>query len=317
MELWQLRYFLQIAASGSLSRASSILHVAQPALSRQIKALEAELGVTLLHRTGRGVGVTAAGQALGEGAETLIRAAGDLERTMQGFRSTMAGEAVIGLPPTIGRILALPLTRHVRSRFPRVNLRVTEGFSGTMLEWLETGRIDAAVLYGEPRGPAIRAEPVVEEDLSVVAPAPAQRPCGAPIRLAELAGRPLILSTPHHALRRLVDARAAQAGVALTIGLEFDSLQATIDAVKAGMGWTILPAVTVQAEIERGELVVWPVVDPPLTRTLVVATAAQRADALTARELGRLLRDEMMALAPVAHWRVIARPSTRTTDDGM
>jgi LysR family nitrogen assimilation transcriptional regulator len=184
-----------------------------------------------------------------------------------------------------------------------------------MLEWLHAGRIDAAVLYGDPHVSTIAAEPVVEEDLCVIAPgAGAERPDGAVIRFADLAGRPLILSTPHHALRKLVDAHAAQAGMAPQIDFEFDSLYATIDAVIQGMGWTILPAATVRTEVARGLLVAWPIIEPALTRILVIATSAQRADALTPGQLGDLLRERMLAIAPLAGWRPLSQMGQRRVE---
>ena len=306
MDLKQLRTFQQIVASGSFSAASSVLHIAQSALSRQILALEKELRVTLFHRTGRGISLTPAGEELAGGAAALLAQADDVRRSVMRFRATMAGEATVGLTPTVGRVLTLPLTQLVRDRFPNVRLRVMEGYSGTMLEWLHSGRIDAALLYDDPRVSTILADPVVEENLAVIG-LPTSRSDDSPVATADLGDWPLILPTPHHGLRKLVAAHAAAAGVTLDVAFEIDALHSTIEAVRAGLGRTILPAAAVRAEIAAGQLAAWRIAAPSLMRTLIVATSGQRGDAMTTRELSRLLREAILGVAPVAGWRPFAQ----------
>jgi LysR family transcriptional regulator, nitrogen assimilation regulatory protein len=307
VDLKQLRYFLQVIDSGSFSSASSVLHIAQPALSRQIKSLEDELGVTLLHRTGRGVVLTSAGQALAGGAGQLIDDMAELRRTMMGFRSTLAGEATVGLTPTIGRILSIPLMRSVQALYPMVKLRIAEGFSGTMLEWLHSGRIDAAVLYEDPHVSTIHVDHVADETLTLITRA-ADAPEGATVSMETLSPQPLILPTPNHGLRKLIDRYAGQSGLALNVAFEVDSLYAIVEAVQNGMAWTILPQAAVRSEIESGALAARGLVNPELIRPLLVATAAQRSDAITSRELGRLLRQQMIAIMDDAGWRRPAPP---------
>lgn len=303
MELKQLRTFVQVVRSGSFSAAAARLHIVQPAISRQIQALEEELGVALLHRTGRGVLATIAGQALLHDAERLLAEADAVQRRVRGFGSALAGEATIGLSPTIGRVLTAALATRVRTAYPQLTLRIAEGFSGTLLEWLGEGRIDAAILYHCPANPAIHAEPVAEEALSLIGGAgdPAFPP-GAEVTLAMLPGHPLVLSTPGHALRRLIDAAARAAGVSLDLLFEFDSLDATVALVRQRAALTILPEAPVRAELAAGTLVAWPIVGPRLARPLVVATAPQRAHAVSSRDIAQLLRDAIGASAGECGW---------------
>jgi LysR family nitrogen assimilation transcriptional regulator len=304
MDLKQLRHFRQISQSGSVSAASHILHIAQPALSRQMRALESELGVSLFLRTGRGVLLTAAGHALAIDADRLLADADMVSRRIRSLGSTMSGEATIGLSPTIGRVLTLPLATRVRADFPQLKLRIAEGFSGSLLEWLQDGRIDAAILYHRPATAAIRTDVVAEEPLSIIGgPLDASFPAGAAVPIGAISGLPLVLSTPQHGLRRMVDAHAAALGVKLDLLFEFDSLDATIALVKQGMALTILPEAAVRAELDEGELVAWRIVDPELVRPLVVATATQRANAIGTRELAALLRDTILSAALACHWR--------------
>ena len=168
MDLRRLSYFVEACDRGSLTAASLAIDVAQPALSRQIRELEREMGVELLHRTGRGVAPTYAGRHLLDGARRLLAESEKLREDVRALAGATAGEAVIGMPPTVGRVLTVPLTRMLAARHPQLSLRIMEGFSGTMLEALQAGRIDLAILYENPRLALVIADPVAEEELVVV-----------------------------------------------------------------------------------------------------------------------------------------------------
>ncbi|MDB5576297.1 MAG: LysR family transcriptional regulator [Bradyrhizobium sp.] len=306
MDLRQLRYFRQIAACGSFSAASGMLHVAQPALSRQMHALEHELGAKLFHRTGRGILLTAAGHALLEDAVRLLEDAEQIGRRVRSFGNRLAGEATIGLSPTIGRLLTLPLAVKVKAECPELTLRIAEAFSGTLLEWLQTGRLDAAILYHMPANGAVRSEMIASEPLSIIAgPGEASFLLGATVPITGLVGKPIVLSTPSHGLRRMVDEHAAAAGAKLDLLFEFDSLDSTIAVVRQGMALTILPESAVRAELDAGTLLAWRISDPEFVRPLVIATAAQRADAIGTRELANLLRSVIVSASAASGWRIV------------
>lgn len=308
MDLKQLRHFRAIAECGSYSTASGVLNVAQPALSKQMQALEKELNAKLFHRTGRGVALTAAGRALLDDAITLLHDADLLVRKIRARGQDLVGEATIGLSPTIGRLLTLPIAERVRSHHPGLTLRIAEAFSGTLLEWLQAGRIDAAILYHLPPAGTIRSEIIAEEPLSLIAGqlAPAF-PLGSVVPFPALAEQPLVLSTPSHGLRRMVEAHASTVGVKLKMLFEFDSLDATIAMVKQGIAVTILPESAVRAELSSGSLIAWRIGEPEVVRPLVIATAAQRAEAIAGSDLADLMRGVILSTAPTFGWRV--RPS--------
>jgi len=306
MDLRQLRHFRQIALLGSFSAASGALHIAQPALSRQMQTLEQDLGVKLFHRTGRGVLLTAAGTALLAESADLLDQADALGRRIRIFGDRLAGEATIGLSPTIGRLLVLPLATRVRREFPDLTLRIAEAYSGTLLEWLQGGRLDAAILYHTPSNRALHAERVAHEPLSIIGGTDVPAfPSGEEVPLTALEGRPLLLSTPSHGLRQMVDRQAAALGVTLDLLFEIDSLDATIALVRQGMALTILPESAVRREIEAGELLAWRIGRPSFERSLVIATAPQRPDAIGARELGALLRAAVLSASAACGWRLI------------
>lgn len=313
MDLRQLRHFREIAACGSVSAASGVLRIAQPALSRQMRALENELGTPLFVRTGRGVVLTPAGQALLDEAAMLLGEADRVSKRIRGFGTRLAGEATIGLSPTTGRLLTLPLAQCVRADYPALRLRIAEAFSGTLLEWLQAGRIDAAILFHVPGSGSVRAEPVAEEPLSIIGGSETMPfPPGSTQPITALAGHPLVLPTPQHGLRRMVDDHAAQRGAALDLLFEFDSLDATIAVVRQGIALTILPESVVRPMLLSGALRAWRIGEPPLVRPLVVATAAQRADAIGGREIAALLRRVILAGAHDNGWSIAERIGAST-----
>lgn len=304
---------MKVAERGSFSRAALDLRIAQPALSRQIRKLEEDLGVVLLYRTGRGVSLTHAGELLVQSGRKII---GELDAAVRDVRASgglMAGSAVIGLPPTVGRVLSIPLARRVREAFPDVKLRIVEGFSGHLLEWLYSGRVDVAVLYAEPNVPVMVAEPLVEEDLMLIGRAdmlPEGYRDGTrhEITLAEIAALPLVVPSEPHSLRLRIERAAADCGLKLTYVLEVDALFSMIETVRQGLGFTILPGCAAQRDIDEGVLTALRIEAPAMSQTLYVATASQRPAAVASRRLAQLLRESVYGLAETGLWRRIEPP---------
>ena len=308
MDLRQLLHFKHIAESGSISAASSILHIAQPALSRQMRALEEELGAKLFFRTGRGVVPTPAGQVLLTEARFLLKEADRINKQIRTLGTRLTGEATIGLSPTVGRLLTIPLARHIQSDYPGLKLRIAEAFSGTLLEWLQAGRIDAAILYHMPTGGSVRAEIIAHEPLSVLGGGESMPfPPGVALPITQLSGHPLILPTPQHGLRKMIDHHASTQGVTLDLIFEFDSLDATIALVREGTVLTILPESAVRSELEAGSLRAWRIGAPPLARPLIVATATQRADSIGVQEVAALLKGVILSHAEESDWMIAHR----------
>lgn len=303
MELKQLQYFVQIVKSGSFSSASGTLHIAQPALSRHVRALEEEFGIQILVRTGRGVDLTPAGQELLAGGTALIEQARNLSNAMARFRGTLAGEATIGLPPTVGKILALPLVQEIANHHPMVDLRLVEGFSGIMLEWLKAGRIDAAVIYQTGRNTDVYAEKIAEESLRVIiSPKLLDAPAGSTLAIEDLMRYQLVLPTAHHGLRQTID---AQAESVLRPTFQLDSFHGITDVVKAGVGWTIFPESAVRAELEAGTLRAHSLAEIPLRRIITIVTGTQRGGSVPLAALSRLIRKTVAAAAAEANWKMI------------
>jgi LysR family nitrogen assimilation transcriptional regulator len=138
-------------------------------------------------------------------------------------------------------VLTAPIVKLFRAEFPRISLGVMEGFSGHVLEWLTTGRIDVAVLYNPPHSSALVTEPLVTDELFLLGPAndPAGAGPGA-VKAARLADLPLILPSRPHGLRVLVDDFLSKIGIAPNVQVEIDAMPSTLSLVESGIGYTIL-----------------------------------------------------------------------------
>lgn len=303
MELRQLEYFIAIAETGAFSRAAIRLGVAQPILSRQIKALEQELGAELYYRTGRGIVLSEAGKVLEQHARGVLETTAGAKRAIHSLGSAPSGRVVIGMPPSVGALLTTPIVRQFRTEFPKVSLGVMEGFSGHVLEWLTTGRIDVAVLYNAPRTSALVTDPLLTDELYLLGPV--SDPAGAgnsELAAARLADIPLILPSRPHGLRVLVDDFLAGIGVTPNVQVEIDAMPSTLSLVESGIGYTILSYSSAHHLLEAGRIRKWSIVQPTMTRTLVVATSTQRPVTKAARALVGFVRKQVDTLVGEGRW---------------
>src|ERR1700743_1380489 len=144
MDFRQIRYFIAIAEKGGLSAASEVVHVAQPALSSQIANLEDELGVKLFERHGRGVKLTTAGSTFLRHAYVIRDQVAAAKQEVMETLPAPSGIVYAGLPMTTSHILAVPIIEHLRTSYPKVDLRIVDGMSGDVGKWLIEGRLDVA-----------------------------------------------------------------------------------------------------------------------------------------------------------------------------
>jgi LysR family nitrogen assimilation transcriptional regulator len=294
MNFKQLETFVHVAELGSFSKAALVLDIAQPALSRQVRTLETELRETLLLRNGRGVVLTEAGQRLYEHGVNILQALALAQQDMGASRDAPVGRITIGLPPSVGRQLTLPLIDGFQRRLPRARLAIVDGLSSHIIEWITTGRVDLGLLYNPEAHAALEITPVLEEALCLVSPAGAG-PEGA-LPLAELPNHPLIVPERGHAIRKLLETQAVLAGLKLDIAWEVSSIAAIIDLVCAGYGHAVLHASAVAASGRADQLQVRPLVAPRLVSVLCLAVSAHKRPGPLMRQATRLLTDLVKAL---------------------
>jgi LysR family transcriptional regulator, nitrogen assimilation regulatory protein len=294
MNLSHIERFIGIADAGSVSQAAIQLGLNQPTLSRGLRELEESLGCALLYRNGRGVVLTEDGKKFYHQVHDAIEHIRLAANTLCQPDRPLVERATIAMPPTVGRILTRPLAQGLNAAFPSAKLCFVEAFSGHLLEWLSSGRVDVAILYELGSAHRLHAEPLVTETLSVIMSAD-QRLGWNDVKFADLANRPLVLPSAQHGLRKLLDNIARQVGIKLNVVAEVDSLPSLLDLVEAGLGWTILPNAAVAKEIERGQLASARLAEPEVKRNLVLATAPNRPPGRGHQDVIHIIKQQIKA----------------------
>lgn len=282
VDIRQIEYFVQVAQTGSFSRAADLLGVTQPALSRQVRALEVELRETLLRRNGRGVTLTEPGRQLMARGREILQQVQDARQELGALRGEPVGQIVIGLPPSLARRITVPLIERFQAEMPRARPVIVEGFSSHIGEWLAAGRVDLGLVYNPEPNPQLEQEPVLDETLCLVGARGALR--GTQISLSEVAGLPLVMPQWGHSFRRLMETQAMLAGLKLHIAWEVSSVPTILDMVRRGHGFAALTGSAVAAGALPGELGLATIVEPRISSILCMAWSAQRRrDALHLR----------------------------------
>jgi LysR family nitrogen assimilation transcriptional regulator len=303
MDIKKLKAFVEVVECGGFSRAAAVTGVAQPVLSRLVRSLEEELKVQLVHRNGRGIVLTEAGTLLNEYAKGILATLARAESEVGALRSSPRGNVVIGMPPSMGTVLTVPLIQRFRSEHPAIVMRVIEGFSGYLLEWLATGKIDVAVLYNAPPTRNLLSEPLLEEELFLFGAA--SDPSGlapGPIAARRLSELPLILPSRPHGLRLLIDQLLSAAGISANVELEVDALPATLKLAESRVGYTIHSYSLAHDLIAEGRIKCWPIAAPRLARKLILATSRQRPTTAATRALTDIVRSQVRELERQGLW---------------
>jgi LysR family transcriptional regulator, nitrogen assimilation regulatory protein len=276
MDFKQLRAFLLVAETGNVTRAAEVLHLVQPAVSRQIKLLEEDIGSALFERERHGMVLTEAGHALVGYARRVMLEIDRARAEIAGSATGIGGLVTLGLLPSTIEILSGPLVSALATDYPGIRIRITMGYAGTLMRWLQAGEIDAALLYGADRTSDIQTHPLVEEPLWVIGPKDAKLSRGRPVALGKLVGRPLVMPSAPHGIRALVDHACAVSKLDLTISAETNALSVQRSLVLGGHGLTILPPIAVAEDLRTGQLSGAPLKEPSIDRTIVLALPTNR-----------------------------------------
>lgn len=296
MEIRRLRYFVRIAEDGSLTKASGVLRVAQPALTRQMRLLEEELGVPLFNRTARGMRLTDEGEYLRTAVAGPLRA---LELALQNVRTRsprLEGNFAIGMPSSIGDVIATPLVQRMQTDFPNIKLRVMEGITGSLIDWLHRGMLDFALLEEESRDERLTDLELTRERLMLVGPPGGVINPKRTIAFEKAVRLPLLLPTHHLGIRGVVNDELAKQRLSADIRFEADSSRLLKDLVAAGMGYAILPLSYCREEHRAGTLQCMPLVKPTLLLSTFLSyrtshrATTNRVEGLVIQTITRLMR---------------------------
>ncbi|OWW20569.1 LysR substrate-binding domain-containing protein [Noviherbaspirillum denitrificans] len=303
MELRQLRYFVAIVDHGSLSRAARVLHIAQPALTQQVRQLEEELGAQLLHRSAQGVMSTDAGKTFYEHALAILKQVDDAKWAVAQSTNKPAGTVALGVPQSVSSALALPLLTAVREQYPEISLQLTEELSGNLIEQLKSGRINLAVLFDDGQLGAFSVTPLVEEEMMFITRTDSQfAPKGKTISLAKAMQVPLILPGLQHGVRPRIEGLARSAGLSIPHVIDINSVAILRSAIMADLGATILPVAPVLPEIGLGQMKAFPISGSSMSRTIALCSSRNIPLTNASAAVQRLILRTTVELCTKGQW---------------
>jgi LysR family transcriptional regulator, nitrogen assimilation regulatory protein len=294
MDLRQLQYFSRIAESGSFREAAARANVAQSALSRHMRALEEELGVILMERHARGIRLTAEGEKLKRRADTILREVEETRAEMTATKASPRGTVTIGATTTTSRLLYARLAEAVNEHFPDVTLQMTEGASYYLLEGMDTGRIDLAIIVNPAHRDNLSNEELVTEKVYLVGSPRLPDIPSAPCSISDLVDRPMVLFTRPSGGRTQLENAAAANNVSIDVRFEAASPDVVKDFVRRGLAYAMMPYSSIFKEVENGELIVSEFREFQLTRTFVRRTDRPSTPAIDA--IAAQIRDEFRTM---------------------
>lgn len=303
MDIRQLRYFVGVVEAGSFTKAAAYLNVAQSALSLHVRQLEEGFGVQLLVRERTGVSLTTSGTRLLEHARIILQQVQTAEAELTNKISSPAGEVTIGIPSGAARLMVGELLATAKEELPRVSIKVVEGMSGPLEEWMSAGRFQLAVLYRtvESQDPAT----ILAHEAFCLAVPPDQPPHESTVRLSDLHAFPLAVPMRNNNARRSVADVVAQHGCTLDVRFEVDSLSTIINMVTEGKAYSILTPAAIQKEISLGQIRAVEIVDPVITRSVVLAVNAKDKQSPEVSAVSALIPRIVAKLVKAGKWPAI------------
>lgn len=303
MDLKQLTAVVTVADVGSVTRAAELLHLVQPAVTRQIRNLEDELGVALFERTKRGMVLTENGVALVERAK---RALGELERAraeLQPDGTRLSGIVTVGVLGAVVDLLVEPLVDAIARQYPGIELRLATAYSGHLQQWLDRGDLDVSMIYNMTGSQSIRVRPLLQDRLWAIAPPDAALSPDAPVDLAEVLRQPFVMPIAgKHGLRVLLDQARVNLHVQPNVTVQANSMTLQKLLVSAGRGWSILPAPGVLRDLREGTMTAAPIKNPSIPRTIGLAMSRARRSSPAADAVASVLVDVMRDTVERREW---------------
>lgn len=276
MDIKQLRALLAIAETGSVTKASELLNVVQPAVSRQLRLLEKDVGTTLFERQRHGMELTEAGRILAEYARRVLRELDRARTEIQPSSGVVRGAVAIGLLPSARSLLAVPLVARISSLYPDITVRISTGYAGHLEDWLKSGDLDATLLYDPKPAQDLQVQELLKEKLCLVGPPTAAFRGRRSVPLVELADKPLALPSAPHGLRSLVEHACSVAGVRLKVFAETNDMNIQKSLALSGLALTVLPSIAVADDAAAGLLTAVPLTEPELNRRIVLVRPTNR-----------------------------------------
>ncbi len=248
--------------------------------------------------------------ALTESGEKLLsRVSGiirQLEQAVDEVRSSaesITGNVAIGLMPSINSVLAVRLIEKVKNELPYVTLRIVEGYSGHLIEWLHRGDLDISFLYGPTHDLHLRCKELLYEDIALISAPGAMQDLGEEIKLSDIAHLPIVLPSRPHGIRILVDNAISKAGVKLNVAISGDAFEVLKSLVKTGNYHAFIPLSAINEDLSEGTLEARTFVSPTIKRQLILAMAPDRKNTRAAQSALQIITNEIENMVKEGIWK--------------
>jgi DNA-binding transcriptional LysR family regulator len=279
MDLRRLEVFAKVAELGSFSRAAEALFLTQPTISEHIRALELEVGLPLLDRLGRGATPTPVGRVLLDYAHRMLKLAGEARQAIDHFQGRMSGTLIVGGSTIPGEYVLPALIGQFKAKYPDIAITLRVSSSRQVSEWVEEGRVEVGVVGAQPGLRSLAARELMSDELVVVVPAGHPWAGRKTVNLADVRSEPLIVREPGSGSREALERALREAGTDLDtfrLAGEIGSTQAVKQAVRAGVGITIISRRAVEDECRAGLVSCVKVRDLKVARSFYLVTHRER-----------------------------------------
>lgn len=279
VDIRRLRFFITIVDTGSITRAADVLHIAQPALSQQLAALEDHFRKKLLIRGQQGVKMTDAGKVLYRHAQIVLRQMDQAQSEILSAGEYLTGRVSVGLVPfSSAGTIAVDLIQQSRARYPGILLELTESVSQPYSQMIMNGRLEMALIHGAGPIKGVKFEQILHEDFFLVARPEmlVDLPDDEPLTVASLGALPFLLPPAYNFVRKAIDAAFVRSRTGLNVIAEIDAVRTLTSAVQAGVGATIVPGAIARRIVGEDDLaVIRKVSNPAIGEVLSLCTAEQ------------------------------------------
>ena len=291
IDLLQLHYFVAVVDAGSITKASRICHIAQPALSKRVASLEEELGVQLLHRGAFGVQATEEGMVLYRASKRVLRDIAAIRDEVRSSAQNPVGNVTIGCQDSLTRLISRPLAKEVIAAFPNIKVAASAGQSMEIYRALGEGLIDLAVIVYDEDIHNVSIQLMIEEEMFVVAAPALFVGEDEEIPLERLVRMPFVFpsSTTFASGQMVVNLLGEdEAEIDIVAMVDGEALKAVI---ADGLGCCVLPWSFVQPEIECGKIEYRRIKNVPLLRKIALCSSSERPQSAANRSVAGLIQD--------------------------
>jgi LysR family transcriptional regulator, nitrogen assimilation regulatory protein len=314
MQYRQLHYFISVVDAGSFSRAATIVHVAQPALSQQIAQLEEQLGVSLLLRSARGVRPTAAGEVLYREASSILKRLQQLPGIVRSGTGVAEGVVRLGMSSTIMANAPAAFVEECKASLPNVAVRMAVSDSPTIKRRVTAHELDLGLVLEDDLTSPLARMPLFRQRLFLIRRRVASK--GNSVHISDLASLPLILPPSPNITRTALDRAFAASNLTPNVVMEADVIADTIAAVRAGVGSSVLPKGDL-SDVLGDDLDEPKAIEPPIYLTCSMISSgnfplANAADAVREFFSQFIKKTLLQTRAPGVEWIDAERTSSRS-----